>query len=107
MNIDDAALCLLELGHVTRLHIYRYLVKTGRQGVPVGDIQKQLEIPASTLSHHISRLTQVGLVAQKRDGRILLCTAQYDKLQDILGFLTSECCEGEACLTLDDCCVKE
>ena len=56
MEIQDAADQLAELGHVTRLGVYRALVKAGDDGLPVSDIMQQLEIPASTLSHHISRL---------------------------------------------------
>ncbi|MDF7800076.1 metalloregulator ArsR/SmtB family transcription factor [Pontiellaceae bacterium B1224] len=95
MQIKDAAKQMAELGHTTRLSIFRYLVKGGRQGVPVGDIQAELNIPGSTLSHHISRLVAVGLVIQCRKGRTLYCAPQYSKLDELIDFLKDECCIHE------------
>ena len=94
MEHEDAAKRLSELGNTTRLSIFRYLVKVGPDGVPVGQIQKALGIPGSTLSHHISRLISVGLIKQNRESRILYCTAQYDSLRELIDFLQSECCAG-------------
>ena len=96
MKHDDAAKRLSELGNTTRLSIFRYLVNMGHDGVPVGQIQKALSIPGSTLSHHISRLRSVGLIKQNRASRTLYCTAQYDSLTELIDFLQSECCVGEA-----------
>ena len=92
MNIEIIAPRLAELGHSTRLAIYRELIKAGNMGVAVGDIQESLDIPNSTLSHHISRLIKVGLVKQQRDGRTLFCIAECSALNDVLNFLTKECC---------------
>lgn len=94
-NIDSAAKMLAELGHATRLSIFRYLVKGGRNGVPVGEIQAALEVPGSTLSHHITRLVSVGLVIQRREGRTLYCVPQYDALDGLIDFLQDECCVHE------------
>ena len=92
MEHEGAAKRLSELGNTTRLAIFRYLVKLGPEGVPVGQIQKALGIPGSTLSHHISRLVSVGLIKQDRASRTLFCTAQYDALRELIDFLQSECC---------------
>ena len=96
MDHEVAAKTLGELGNSTRLAIFRYLVKVGPEGVPVGQIQKALDIPGSTLSHHISRLMSVGLIKQDRASRTLYCTAQYTALQELIDFLQSECCAGIA-----------
>ena len=96
MEHEDAAKILSELGNTTRLAIFRYLVKVGPEGVPVGQIQKALGIPGSTLSHHISRLMSVGLIKQDRESRTLYCTAQYTALRELIDFLQSECCVGLA-----------
>ena len=64
----------------------------GEQGLPVGDLQKQLAIPASTLSHHIAALVSVGLVKQNRESRTLLCVSQYEVLEEIIAFFREECC---------------
>lgn len=92
MQLDEVAKALKELGHPTRLFIFRHLIKAGESGLPVGDIQKQLSIPASTLSHHIAALVSVGLVKQNRESRTLMCVSQYDVLEEIIEFLREECC---------------
>lgn len=96
INVQEAAERLSELGHVTRLSVYRILVKAGKNGLPVADIQSQLNIPASTLSHHITRLLRVGLVKQVREGRVLRCFAQYEELNGLIEFLADECCVDDA-----------
>ena len=96
MKVELAAKCLSELGHVTRLEIFRYLVRVGHAGAPVGDIQAQLGVPGSTLSHHITRLMSVGLVTQNRDGRTLYCVPQYEQLDKLIEFLQEECCSQES-----------
>ena len=83
---------LAELGHPTRLAISRLLVKGSKQGLSVGEIQAQLAIPASTLSHHLSRLASAGLVLQQRDGRVLHCNARMESLDELVSYLTAECC---------------
>lgn len=94
MEHTDAAHRLAELGNTTRLAIFRYLVKAGHQGAPVGQIQKEFGIPGSTLSHHISRLVRVGLVEQRRESRTLHCIPQYEALTELIDFLQAECCSG-------------
>lgn len=96
MQIENAAQKLAELGHTTRLGIFRYLVKGGHQGVPVGELQEALQVPGSTLSHHITRLVSVGLVVQRREGRTLYCVPQYEELEQLIGFLQDQCCTNEA-----------
>lgn len=95
MEIEAVAAALKELGHPTRLGVYKALVKAGERGLPVGDLQKKLDVPGSTLSHHISALVSVGLVRQVREGRILNCVAQYDVLYGIMKFLMEECCSDQ------------
>ncbi len=92
--IDDALAVkrLAELGHPTRLAVFRLLVKGNRQGLTVGTIQSKLEIPGSTLSHHLSRLISAGLVTQHREGRELRCQARMESLDDLMKYLTAECC---------------
>ena len=94
MEHEAAAKRLGELGNTTRLSIFRYLVKVGHDGAPVGQIQKALGVPGSTLSHHISRLVSVGLLKQIRESRTLYCVAQYDSLEELIDYLQSECCVG-------------
>jgi len=99
MENEMAAKRLAELGHNTRLSIFRYLVKVGSSGAPVGEIQAKLDVPGSTLSHHINRLVSVGLIRQVRDSRTLYCVPQFDVLRELIEFLLAECCTGGSCDT--------
>ena len=97
MNLEIIAKALKELGHPTRLSIYRSVVRAGHQGIAVGGLQEKLDIPGSTLSHHISSLVSAGLISQRRESRTLYCIAEYEKLQAVIGFLQDECCSDEKC----------
>ena len=92
MEITLAANAFKELGHPTRLSIFTLLVKAGYNGLPVGRLQESLQVPNSTLSHHIAKLTSVGLVKQEREGSVLNCIAQYTNLNSLIEFLQDECC---------------
>ncbi len=92
MDTQQAATMLEALGAPKRLEIYRALVRAGAEGLPVGAIQRRLDIPASTLSHHLQRLLHVGLIAQERQGASLICRANYAEMDALLGYLTEECC---------------
>lgn len=102
MEHEVASKRLAELGNSTRLAIFRFLVKVGHEGAPVGQIQKELRIPASTLSHHIGRLVSVGLIKQVRESRILHCVPQFEVLDELIQFLVAECCTGGGCNTQAD-----
>lgn len=97
MEHEDAVKKLAELGHGTRLAIYRLLVKAGVDGLAVSDIQQELGVPASTLSHHINRLVGAGLMLQHREGRVLRCEACLPALTGLVGYLLEECCADQAC----------
>ncbi len=99
MDNETAAKRLAELGHSTRLSIFRYLVKMGKEGAPVGQIQASLGVPDSTLSHHIKRLVSVGLIHQVRESRTLYCVPQFEVLNELIEFLMAECCTGSSCMT--------
>ncbi|MEO3431474.1 metalloregulator ArsR/SmtB family transcription factor [Pelagibius sp. CAU 1746] len=92
MNLNQAARCLEKLGSPTRLEIFRLLVRAGRDGLSVGEIQDHLGIPASTLSHHIGHLVSAGLVEQQREGRQLICKPDFALMDGLIDFLTAECC---------------
>ena len=80
------------LGNETRLEVYRLLVRAGDEGLAVGAIQTRTKVARSTLSHHIHKLITVGLVKQERQGTTLICRAQFDVMNQTLGFLIKECC---------------
>lgn len=99
MKVEEAAKQLEALGNPTRLELYRVLVRAGHGGLPVNRVQERLGIPASTLSHHLQRLVQNGLVSQERQATTLICRAEYPAMAALVGFLADECCADEACST--------
>lgn len=94
MNDEQLAKCLAELGNITRLRIYKLLVKAGLEGLSVGRVQEELNIPGSTLSHHLSKLVSANLISQNRDGRVLHCVANFELLDSVVHELKNQCCVG-------------
>ncbi len=96
MELETVAKALKELGHPTRLAIFKRLVKSGYAGIAVGEVQEELSIPGSTLSHHLSSLMSANLIKQRREGRTLYCVPNYEQLDGVLAFLQEECCADES-----------
>jgi len=90
------------LGHEARLRILRLLLAAHPTGMVVGEIQSELDIPASTLSHHLDALRHQGLVEQEREGRFLRYSAGTQALREILDFLYAECCSRNQVIQLQD-----
>ncbi|HXJ94921.1 MAG TPA: metalloregulator ArsR/SmtB family transcription factor [Terriglobia bacterium] len=80
------------MGAEPRLRIMQLLLTAHPQGLVVGDIQEELAIPASTLSHHLDKLKNEDLVRVRREGTFLWYTANTESLQEIINFLYAECC---------------
>jgi len=80
------------MGTEARLRILRALLSAHPEGLIVGDIQEELEIPNSTLSHHLEKLKNEGLVNVQRESTFLRYTANTEALQEVLRFLYAECC---------------
>ena len=80
------------MGTGPRLRIMRVLLSAYPDGIVVGDIGAELEIAASTLSHHLDKLKNEGLVKVRREGTYLWYSANAEALQELLGFLYAECC---------------
>lgn len=90
----DAANALAALGHEARLTVFRLLVRSGREGLTVGQIQEHVSFPPSTLAHHLRTLVSAGLVVQEKHGREVISRPDFDVMDATLAFLTSECCQG-------------
>ena len=97
----DAAGGFAALGNRARLRLLRLLVRAGAQGLNIGDLGRLLEIPASTLAHHLAALVRAGLVAQEKRGREVICTADFATLKAAAGYLTEACCSGLADFRID------
>jgi len=87
---------LSALAQENRLDTYRLLVQAGPDGISAGEIAAALGLPPNTLSFHFDRLRQAGLVTVRRNGRSMIYAARYDTMNALLGFLTDNCCRGQA-----------
>jgi ArsR family transcriptional regulator, arsenate/arsenite/antimonite-responsive transcriptional repressor len=101
MKVKDAIHALGALASEPRLAVYRLLVKRGPEGYTPTELVQRLEVPAPTLSFHLKGLVQAGLVAKRREGRNLYYSANFERVRDLVGFLTENCCSlaDEACDT--------
>lgn len=88
------------LGHEVRLEILRRLLAAHPHGMVAGEIQQELSIPPSTLSHHLDELRQAGLVQQQREGRFLRYLADDQNLRALTDFLYAECCTRNPVVTI-------
>ena len=91
-SIADYADMLAEMGSEARLRIMRRLLAAHPDGMVVGDIATELEVPPSTLSHHLDKLRNENLARVQREGTFLRYTANTKALERLLGFLYAECC---------------
>ena len=99
MELNDAVVALGGLAQATRLEIFRLLVQAGPERLAAGEIAARLEIPANTLSFHLTQLKQAGLSTCRRESRSLIYAARYEKMNALLAYLTENCCQGAACAT--------
>ena len=82
------------LGHPVRLAILRHVVQAGPEGAAAGEIQSKLDVPASTLSHHIDRLARTGLLEARREGTYIYYSAVFPALRALTDYLWEDCCKG-------------
>jgi DNA-binding transcriptional ArsR family regulator len=94
MKTSDAVAALGALAQDNRLDVFRLLVQAGAEGMAAGDIAERLKISPPTLSFHLAQLRQAGLLVMRRDGRSLIYSADYDGMNELMGFLTENCCAG-------------
>lgn len=98
MEENDALRALAALAHGLRLQVFRLLVVAGPSGLTPGAMTEQIGVPGATLSFHLKELMHARLITQEREGRHLIYRAAFVHMNDLLGFLTANCCQGEACL---------
>jgi DNA-binding transcriptional ArsR family regulator len=94
---------LSALAHENRLAVFRLLVRAGPAGVPAGEIATELDLPNATLSFHLNQLRHAGLVSFRRNGRSLIYAAEYESMNELLAYLTENCCQGSADCGVDAC----
>lgn len=87
------------LAQTYRLRAFRLLVVAGQQGLTPGALAEALELPAATLSFHLKELSHAGLVSQERISRNVVYRAAFDHMNELLAYLTENCCQGATCTT--------
>ena len=97
MEKQQVLAALGALAQETRLDVFRLLVEQGPEGLPAGDIARALELPPATLSFHLKELKSADIVSCEREGRSLLYAANFVRMQELLRFLTDNCCRGFGC----------
>src|SRR6201996_3082813 len=96
MEKTDAVAALSALAQDNRLDVFRLLVQAGPDGMPAGQVADALDLAPNTLTFHFDRLRSAGLVTVRREGRSMIYAAQFDTMNALLGFLTENCCQGNA-----------
>ncbi|WP_305096840.1 ArsR/SmtB family transcription factor [Croceibacterium aestuarii] len=88
---------LAALAQEHRLAAFRLLVQAGEPGVAAGTLADKLDIPPSSMSFHLAQLANAGLVTQRRESRSIIYSADYAVMNDLMGYLTENCCGGISC----------
>jgi ArsR family transcriptional regulator len=101
-SLDEIAAAFAALGQPSRLKIVRLLLSAHPQGLPAGEIQKELNISAPTLSHHLDKLRQVGVVQARKDRQWIWYSVQSDTLKFLIDFLFEECCTRNQVVEVED-----
>ena len=92
LSVEEAAQGFAAVGSEPRLDVLMTLVRAGPEGLTVGDIQTRLNIPPSTLAHHLKFLSAAGLVEQDRQGRSVVNRAAFERIESLADYLLRECC---------------
>ena len=86
---------LAALAQGLRLRVFRLLVVGGKTGLTPGAMAEALKVPAATLSFHLKELLHSGLITQERESRYLIYRAAFDRMNELVAYLTANCCQGE------------
>jgi ArsR family transcriptional regulator, arsenate/arsenite/antimonite-responsive transcriptional repressor len=97
MEMTQAVQALSALAQGSRLSIFRLLVQAGPAGMAAGSIGEKLDLPPATLSFHLAGLTRAGIAKSRQDGRFVIYTADFESMNELVGYLTENCCGGASC----------
>ena len=96
MQWKDAAQGFAAMGAEARLQVLRVLIRAGAPGLTVSEIQARTDMAPSTLAHHLKFLAAAEVIEQKRQGRSTVTCANFHRLEQLAGFILSECCANAA-----------
>ena len=104
MELNIATQALGALSQESRLRAFRLLVRSGTDGMPAGEIARELEVPHNTLSSHLAILVNAGLIRSRRESRSIIYSIDFDGTRALLSFLMEDCCRGnpELCVPVLD-----
>lgn len=97
MDTKQTLAALAALAQESRLAVFRLLVQTGPAGLAASKIGEQLAIAPSSLSFHLKELEHAGLISSRQDGRFVIYSADTGAMNELIGFLTENCCGGGSC----------
>ena len=97
MEMTEAVAALSALAQGSRLSIFRLLVQAGAEGMAAGSIGERLDLAPATLSFHLAGLTRAGLATSRQDGRFVIYSANFQNMNDLVAYLTENCCGGASC----------
>jgi DNA-binding transcriptional ArsR family regulator len=99
METKQVISALAALAQDSRLAAFRLLVQTGHDGLAASRIAEHLDVAPSSLSFHLKELTHAGLIVARQEGRFVIYSANFDTMNDVVAFLTENCCGGLPCAT--------
>jgi len=103
MKSTQVIKALSALAQDSRLKVFRLLIQSGPQGLSVGKIAEHVDIAPATLSFHLKELTIAGLLISRQEGRYVIYVANFAAMNDLIEFLTENCCGGNPCTTAVTC----
>ena len=103
MKTSNVVKSFIALGHDSRLAIYNLLMTKGEEGIPAGEVGKELDIPGATLSFHLANLADAKLIGSRREGRIIYYFVKYKRVKKLIKYLSVNCCKDSK----KDCDVSE
>jgi DNA-binding transcriptional ArsR family regulator len=106
MENKIAVKLLASIAQEARLDIFRLLVQAGKAGLSAGVVSERLGIPNSTLSFHLKELSHSGLVHSRQESRFIYYSANYDAMNQLLAYLTENCCAGQQLCCSDTACIE-
>ena len=102
MQTKQVLSALAALAQESRLAVFRLLVEAGPSGMAATKIAERLNIPPSSLSFHLKELTHANLISPRQDGRFVIYAAQFATMNELIGFLTDNCCGGNPCSPMSE-----
>lgn len=102
MELNKAVIIFDTLSQETRLRAFRLLVSAGPGGLAAGTLSERLGTPHNTMSFHLNRLSNAGIISSRRQGRSVIYSGNFDVIRDLIAFIVRDCCSDEFASIRDD-----